>query len=121
MVYVQYRTTTSESVIRTAKVDFSDSELTKCTGTHDAWFNCHIQICRFEYFGGVCLENVIDRAEFSMFDSLSLSIYKITCDWRRYITDRDLFVWFMPRPMILLECTNMQPTGVSPDSKAVRA
>jgi hypothetical protein len=37
------------------------------------------------------------------------------------VTDLDLFVWFMPRPMILLEWTNMQPTGVSPDSKAVRA
>ena len=77
---VQYRATASESIIRAAKVDFANSELTKCTGTHDAWFNCHVQICRLEDFGGVSLKNVIDRTELSVFDSLSKSIYKVTSE-----------------------------------------
>ena len=69
-MHVQYRATTSESVVGTAKVDVSNSDLTKCAGTHDAWFDCDVQICRFEYFCGVCLEDLIDRTELSVFDSL---------------------------------------------------
>jgi hypothetical protein len=118
------RPTTTESFIGTSKKHISDPQLTKSTSTHNAWFDSDIQIRVFENFCIVRFEDFIDCTKLSVSDSLTRINSALT---RGAIlmtlehTDRVLLVSFMPLPMILLEWTKTQPTGVSPLLRAVRA
>jgi hypothetical protein len=73
LVYAKDGSTTSETFIRTSKEDVSNPELTKGTSTHNAWFDCNIEIGTFEDFSIICFEDLINGTEFSMTDSLTIN------------------------------------------------
>lgn len=110
----QYTPSPSEPVVVTAEVDASNAILLQRRCTHDAGFNCYVEVCGLEGRLGVALEHFRDGEEFCVSCPLErVSALALLVPSRAVPTFMVLLVSFIPRATIWSLCTRTHPTGVS--------
>lgn len=51
----KHTSSSTEAVIRTAEINFADTILAQGGGTHNAWFNCYVEVGLVKDGGGLGL------------------------------------------------------------------
>ena len=62
LIHTQNASASSELAVLASVVDFADPELPESGGTHDTWFDRHVEDCIFEEVG-ISRDGIILRGE----------------------------------------------------------